>query len=158
MIHLVNLVSRDNWTNRRSSEKKGSTLGKRSRAFRHSCPAPPQVARIRSDKRVSWAKCSMHGACEKRHTHIEIASLSFAHWIAKNFRKLSDFTYHSKKVKCSSEGGTAVFRLSTHISISSGLGFALGKFSKFPVFLALKYTSITGHTDVTELKKKKALY
>ena len=33
----------------------------------------------------------MHKACEKGHTNIEIVSLSLAHQIVRNSRKLSDF-------------------------------------------------------------------
>ena len=35
------------------------------------------------------------------------------------------------------------------------LDFALRKFTKFSVFLALKYTPITGLTEITELNRKK---
>ena len=48
----------------------------------------------------------------------------------------------------------AIFQLIKHISIASGLGFAVRKFTKFSVFLALKYTPITGLTDITEFRKK----
>ena len=34
------------------------------------------------------------------------------------------------------------------------MGFAVRKFTKFSVFLALKYTPITGLTDITEFRKK----
>ena len=49
----------------------------------------------------------------------------------------------------------AIFWFNKYISISSGLGSALWKFTKFPVFLALKYTSMIGLTDIAKLKKKK---
>ena len=49
----------------------------------------------------------------------------------------------------------AIFQFNKYISTSSSLGFALGKFTKFSVFLALKYTFIMGLTDITKLKKKK---
>ena len=95
----------------------------------------------------------MRGACEKRHTHLEVVSLSFAHPIIKNSWKLSDFTYHPKKLICFAGGGTAIFRFSKRISISSGLEFALGKFNKFSVFLSLKFTPMK-ITEITGLKQK----
>ena len=96
----------------------------------------------------------MHGACEKRHTHIEVVSLSFAHRIVRNSWKLSDSTYHSEKIIRFAGGGTASFRLNKPFSIASGLDFARKKFNKFYVFLALKYTSIKDLTEITGLNKQ----
>ena len=49
----------------------------------------------------------------------------------------------------------ATFWLDKHGSLSSSLGFALGKFTKFFIFLALKYIPIMGLTDITKFEKKK---
>ena len=97
----------------------------------------------------------MHEEFEKQHTRVDIVSLSIAHQIARNSPKVSGFTYHSKKITYFSGGGTAIFQLNKHISISSSLGFALRKFTDFFsfFFLALKYTPITGllFTEILQL-------
>ena len=128
--------------------------GEHSVSARERCvTAVPPPSMIRSDKQVIKAKCSMRGACEKRHIHIEIVSLPFAHRTARNSRQLSDFTHHCKKIMFFSGSGKAIFRPSKHFSISSGL--FLGNLPNFFFFfLALKYTLTTGLTDINELKEK----
>ena len=77
--------------------------------------------------------------------------MTHTHRIARNSRKLSDFTYHSKKMICFSGGGKAVFWFSEHISTSRGFGFATGKFTNFSACLVLEHTPLTGLIDITEV-------
>ena len=48
----------------------------------------------------------------------------------------------------------AVYQLNKHGSNSSSLDFALRKFTKFSVFLALEYTPITGLTEIANKKEE----
>ena len=74
--------------------------GEHSVSTRERCvTAAPPPSKIRSDKRES-ARRSVGCAerVKKRHTHIQVVSLSLTHRIVRNSRKLSDFTDRPRNV------------------------------------------------------------
>ena len=69
-----------------------------------------------------------------------VISLSFAHQLFQNTRKVLDFTYHSKRI-CFKEAKWKIFsRL--HISILNGFGSALRNLAGFCHFHTLKQPSL----------------
>ena len=85
-----------------------------------------------------------------------IISVPLSYRIFRSTRKLSDSTHYHRGV-CSSGVQTAVSGFSKSIFLSSGFASALGKCTKFPVFLAVKYTPIRGFADITKLSLSTSL-